>query len=572
MKIALNKGWRFLGTCLANIPAMVAVLLFPIPGYGQTLPELPRVYLETRYALPTAGRTITVNAGGDLQAALNSANPGDVIVLQAGTTFTGNFTLPNKTTGSGWIYIQSSACSQLPPPGTRVSPAQAYLMPKIVSPNTDPALTTATSAHHYRLVGLEITTTHATTNSTHSTPVNFSAPNRPTTLSQLPSDLTVDRCYIHGTPTGNIRRGIALNSARTAIIDSYLSNCHEVSADSQAIAGWDGPGPYKIVNNYLEGAGENVMFGGADPSISNLVPSDIEIRHNYFFKPLTWKIDHPSYAGTPWSIKNLFELKNARRVLVEGNIFEQCWPHAQSGFAIVLTVRNQDNTAPWSTVEDVTFRRNLIRNSTSGLSMHGRDDPYVSQQTQRVLIEDNLFVQDAQLSGVPWRMLQVVGRHGDAVTFSHNTLIPNESQVGPNDCCTALMVFGDDTNEKWTSFVFQNNIGTHLQYGIFGSGTGEGTAALNAYLAAGYGFAKNLIAGSNPAGYPANNFYPSTLTDVGFVDLAGGNYRLSATSPYKGQATDGKDIGADIDALTLATAGVINGTTHAPSPPRNLRK
>ena len=39
-----------------------------------------------------------------------------------------------------------------------------------------------------------------------------------------------------------------------------------------------GTGPYNIINNHLEGASENVMFGGADPDISNLVPADIEAR------------------------------------------------------------------------------------------------------------------------------------------------------------------------------------------------------------------------------------------------------------------------------------------------------
>jgi hypothetical protein len=39
------------------------------------------------------------------------------------------------------------------------------------------------------------------------------------------------------------------------------------------------------------------MFGGADPSIPDLVPSDIEIRRNHLFKPLSWKIGHPTYAG-----------------------------------------------------------------------------------------------------------------------------------------------------------------------------------------------------------------------------------------------------------------------------------
>jgi hypothetical protein len=46
------------------------------------------------------------------------------------------------------------------------------------------------------------------------------------------------------------------------------------------------------------------------------------LRHrdprNHLFKPLSWKIGHPTYAGTPWSVKNILELKNARRVLAEG--------------------------------------------------------------------------------------------------------------------------------------------------------------------------------------------------------------------------------------------------------------
>ena len=43
------------------------------------------------------------------------------------------------------------------------------------------------------------------------------------------------------------RRGIALNSGATAVIDSHLADFKEVGADSQAIAGWNGPGPFKIV-------------------------------------------------------------------------------------------------------------------------------------------------------------------------------------------------------------------------------------------------------------------------------------------------------------------------------------
>src|SRR2546428_14182605 len=134
------------------------------PAHAAGVPELPRVYLDTTYALPT-GPTITVPAGGDFQAALNSAQPRSVIVLQAGATYAGNFSLPNKT-GAGWIYIQSSALTSLPAPGTRVTPAQAAPMPQLLhtsglhhrSPPGYPTIQTQPNAHHYRLVGLQITT------------------------------------------------------------------------------------------------------------------------------------------------------------------------------------------------------------------------------------------------------------------------------------------------------------------------------------------------------------------------------------------------------------------------------
>src|SRR5206468_4323881 len=52
--------------------------------------------------------TLTVNAGADLQGALNAAQPGDWVLLQAGATFTGNYTLPAKN-GTADITIRSSA-------------------------------------------------------------------------------------------------------------------------------------------------------------------------------------------------------------------------------------------------------------------------------------------------------------------------------------------------------------------------------------------------------------------------------------------------------------------------------
>jgi len=513
--------------------ALLLALLAPVSAWTGSDPELPRLRVDTAYA-PPVGRTIAVAAGGDFLAALKRAQPGDVITLEAGARFTGNFTLPAKT-GSGWIIIRTSAPdSSLPAPDSRITPAYACVLPKIVSPNSSPALTIAPGAHHYRFIGVEFTVAA-------DVPAiqNLLGNRSPASPAEVAHDLVFDRVYVHGNPRVNLRRAFALNSAATAIINSYVSEIHEVGADSQAIGAWSGPGPFKIVNNYLEAAGENVLFGGADPPIRDLVPSDIEIRGNHFFKPLTWRIEDPSYAGTPWTVKNLFELKNARRVLIDGNLFEHNWMHGQGGTAIVLTVRNQDGAAPWSVVEDVTFTNNIVRHTGTGIGMHNRDGNFPSQPTKRILIRNNLFV---DVNGVRWGGLgHFFGAFGgiEDLVIEHNTALQGGSIV---------YVHGG----SFTRFVYRHNIAPHNEYGIHGTGSAPGNHTLAMYVPGGV-VEKNVIIGNPyPLQYPPNNFHPPSLAAVGFVNQADGDYRLSASSRYKRAGSDGKDIGVDFEALAAA--------------------
>ena len=48
-----------------------------------------------------------------------------------------------------------------------------------------------------------------------------------------------------------------------------------------------------------------------------------------------------NHDGSNWSVKNLFELKNARRILIEQNLFENNWVHSQVASAILFTVRTK---------------------------------------------------------------------------------------------------------------------------------------------------------------------------------------------------------------------------------------
>jgi hypothetical protein len=492
-------------------------------------PEGPRVYLDTTYT-PPKGRVIEVKAGGDLQTVLNQAQPGDVITLQAGATFTGNFTLPNKS-GSGWIVIRSStADSNLPPPGSRITPSYSKVLPKIVSPNSTPAIKTAPGAHHYRFIGLEIG--HRVGSKIYAI-VDFDGGH--TSLSEAPRHLIVDRCYIHGNPSDNSRRGIAINSASTAVIDSYISECHEAGADSQAIAGWNGPGPFKIVNNYLEGAGENFMLGGADPRVQNLVPSDVEFRRNHVAKPLKWKAGHPTYAGIQWTIKNLFELKNAQRVLIDSNVFENNWAQSQNGFAILFTLRNQDGQAPWSVVQDATFTNNILRHSGSGVNILGWDDIHTTNQpSRRILIRNNLIEDiDSRTWGGSGRLFQILNG-AEHITIDHNTGFAN-----------GAIMWTESARGLNVGLVFTNNIVAHGDYGVMGSGTGTGLPTLTRFWTT-YVFEKNVIVGGQASNYPTGNYLISSFSKVGFANMANGDYRLSSSSPYRKAGAGGKNIGCDL--------------------------
>jgi hypothetical protein len=520
----------------AWVTAMGFVLLAYWPGSSEAaqLPTLPQIAVDTTYS-PPSGNTITVNAGGNLQTALNNAQLGDTIVLQAGATFTGPFTLPNKTTGSGWIYIRSSAYSSLPASGTRVSPSDASNMPKLVAGAGNDIIHTGSNAHHYRFVGIEI---KPTSGSFIYTLVQLG--NNETSASSLPNNITFDRCYIHGDPSVGGRRGVEMDANYVAVVDSYI-------ADFKA---FNAPGPYKIVNNYLSAAGENMMFGGADPAITNSIPSDIEIRRNYFFKPLSW-------IGSSWTIKNLLEFKNARRVLVEGNTFENNWQAAQNGFSILLTPRNQEGGAPWCGTQDITIRLNIGINLGQGFNLSGEDDAHPSQRTARVYIHDNVM-QITSLSGSQGRSFGVT--HGPTdLTIDHNTVFTN-----------GTMAFVENTPLA-NNFVFTNNIVDDADYGFVGTGTASGTPTLNGHFS-NYTFTKNAIIASQGEPYPSGNFLPSNAAAVGFVNFAGGDYHLSSSSSYKGAGLDGKDLGADIDAITaaLGAAGFVPGPTTIPAP-GNLR-
>jgi hypothetical protein len=488
-------------------------------------------------AAPAAAATHTVAAGGDLQAALNAAQPGDVVELAPGATYIGNFKLPVKN-GDMYIVVRTAAAAwQLPGPGRRVGPEHAMWMAKIKSPNTAAAMTTTAGAHHWRLELIEF---QANAEGRGDIIVLGGSGNQ-TSLLQMPRDLILDRLYIHGDPLLGQKRGVALNSGATHIVNSYIADIKSVGQDSQAIAGWNGSGPYLIENNYLEGAGENILFGGADPSIQDLVPSDITIRRNYVSKPLAWRQEK-------WQVKNALELKSARRVLIEGNIFEHVWVEAQVGFAILFSTRNQDGRGPWAVVEDVTFQYNIVRRASNAINISGTDYLHPSLQGRRYRISHNIF-HDIGTDGWGGKGIFLqIGNEPRDIIVEHNT-VDHSGMV--------ISVYGTRNGAPIVNngFIFRGNLLRHNTYGVKGEATGVGSATLDAFFSD-YAFELNALAGGKASRYPAGNYFPTVEQfETSFVNPAEGNFSLVPGSAFFTAGENGTALGADINGLLSIHAG-----------------
>lgn len=481
------------------------------------------------------GSTITVRAGDDLQSALNSATSGDVIRLEAGATFTGTFELPAKS-GSQPVSIRTENAERwLPGANDRVGPEHARFMATIKARDGQPALRTAPGADHWRIFGVQFEGSGG-----NDVILLGDGSRAQSNYDSVPEDLVLDRVLVRGDSERGQKRGIALNSGETTIKNSYIWDIKARALETQAIAGWNGPGPYLIENNYVEAAGINVLFGGAAPSIGSLVPSDITVRRNHFSKDLGWR-------NGPWTVKNLFELKNARRVLIEGNLFEHNWVAAQGGYAILFTVRNPGSQAPWSAVEEVTFRHNVVRRVSAGINVLGFDSN-PTRQTRAIVIRNNLFEEVDHRKWTGNGTFLQLGDEPADIIVQHNTVL----QTG-----NAITAYGGTraAPRPIRGLRFIDNIVFHNTYGITGSGFGTGNPAIERYFPDAE-IVNNIIAGGQSQRYPAGNFFPTAeeLMEQ-FVSVSGADYRLAPSSSLRRSASDESDPGVNFTELYRVMGG-----------------
>lgn len=562
--------------------------------------ELPRVTVPSSMGdTPAPGTTIPVNAGGDLQAALNTAHCGDTIELQAGATFAGSFTLPAKSCDNAhWIIVRSNASdSSLPAEGKRATPCYAGVaflpgrpayscpapqksMAKLEYNKTmDGPILIRSGANHYRLLGLEITRTAG-------------GRSAPSLISVEPGGVAdhiiVDRSWLHGTAQDETKTGVSLDGSNfVAVVDSYFSDFHCTSAtgtctDSHAVSGGIGShldGPFKIENNFLEAAGESVFFGGGPATVT---PADIEVRRNHFYKPWQWMPGNSKFVGSPdgrpFIVKNHLELKNATRVLIEANVMENTWGgFSQTGYAILLSPKSQHtrlngNVCPLCQVTDITIRYTRISHAAGGMQL-------------TTVLSGNGEGGGEALAGARWSIHDVVmddinrnyigggslfevmnawsANPLNNVTINHVTGFPDPE--------SHLFIMGNlAANPSMHSFTFTNNLVTTGRYPVWNAGGGKTSCAYSdvpvqsiATCFSSYTFGNNALLNNPqpfpPSSWPTSNFFAPDTKNAGLARYnngISGNYELQPGSPYKNLGTDGRDLGADIAGLEAALAGV----------------
>ena len=567
------------------------------PGAYDGPAELPIATVASAMSdTPAPGSIISVNAGGDLQSALNNAQCGDIIELQAGATFSGQFIVPAKNCNiDNWIWIRtSSPDSALPPEGTRATPCYAGVATLVGRPQyscTNPQNVMATvqmeivgngpfqfapGANFYRFIGLQITR-----------PTGTQGPAALMTAQGTADHIVVDRSWLHGGLQDETHNGVSLNGmTNAAVVDSYFSDFHCIAitgacTDAQAIGGGISntqDGPFLIQDNFLEASGEGIMFGGGGATAT---PTDIEILGNHFWKPWQWKPGNTPFVGGanghPFIVKNHLELKNAVRVLVDSNLMENVWGgFSQSGDSILLTPKNQhsghSNICPKCQVTDITIRYSYLSHAGGGIQMatalsgNGKNGAPALAGTRwsiHDVVLDDISIQKYVGDGAVVMIMNKWPKNPlNTVTINHITGFP--------DPTGNMMFIGDGAKTaSMYGLVFTNNLLITARYPVWNTGGRSSCAVKDVPLTTiskcftTATFTNNGLIASPPSFppsvWPKGNMFPQTVEDVDFTNFNNGDsgdYELLPSSPYKNKGTDGMDLGADIVTINSDLANV----------------
>lgn len=528
--------------------------------------ELPRVVPDidvAAFRAYSSGTLYTPATAAALATALSACARGDRIQLTAGVDYNSTVNqqvlaakagTPDKDDPSTFIHIYTANRASLPAISERVNPTDHLAhMPlfrqKLNSGN--PCVKMALGADGYFLDGIAWDGGTTTSSSRTLELGDFSSA---TTATDLPDWVVVNQCIGTTTLSNQSTKCLSISGTNMVVRDSHIASGGHSGQDDQGIGSPLGVGPFHIVNNFIQGGAENLMFGGANAGLKGQNPEDITIRRNHFYKPLTWNTAGGTWDGNTRAIKNSFELKQGNRVLFEDNLIENYWIAAQN-YCINLKSNDNGPNDPTIQTANVTVRYNRLKNVASFISLTQITDTSGLDPVPA----SRFSVHDNEVSGIADPLLlanpivAVAQLKTSYIDFSNNTCVPVATNAIAMVSCTPTAI------EPYDPLIFSNNIIPRMNAGYKADSIAEGTASLNHSYPV-YTFLNNCLIG-NPtlANYPATTTKVANVATIAFENAASADYRLSASSPLLGTGSGGSDPGADIDAINTRTAGCVTG-------------
>ena len=245
----------------------------------------------------------------------------------------------------------------------------------------------------------------------------------------------------------------------------------------------------------------------------------------------------------------------------------------------MLTPKNQTtqsglHVCPLCQVTDVTIRYIRISHAGGGMQLAtSLSDATATGPGAPALAGERWSIHDVVLDDLNPKYLGGGGAFEIANSWPTNAL--NNVTINHVTALTYpdahMMLIGNlQSNHPMSGLVFTNNLIVTGNYPVWNTGGGPTSCAYkdvpvttvtNCFTT--FTFENNgLITAPSrypPSSWPANNKFPQTIDEVGFVNFNngnGGNYELQPSSPYKNKGVDGKDLGADIVGLNAALANV----------------
>lgn len=346
-------------------------------------------------------------------AALAASLDGDIVEVTASFSTSLTIDIPAKS-GSGWVLIRGSATALS---AETVRPLAADFAPCKKITYTGGAayfIRHAQASHGWHVrdlvvengAGVEISGLWWWGDNTAST-----------NIANMPTRFKMERVWLNN-PFNNTDKFCArplFLSGQYAMIRRCRieGGCKNGSSDSQGIYMLHGLGDYQIIDNFVEGASENIAGGGGHVQYGTQnYLYNVHIEGNHLYKRPAWltNVAGPLGGSTVYSqLKNFVESKHGKYWVVAYNYLENTNGAAQQHDIVFKVSPYHANEVPYLLMQDITIVRNYDTNGVGSFEFSTGDShaPFPSitdNPTGRIEAYGNAFVDRFSLSTSLCRM------------------------------------------------------------------------------------------------------------------------------------------------------------------------